>query len=256
MEYGTYEEVQKDFSATARRVALETRQKQTLTQLGVMQLDEPGIIRLRRPTAGEVAELDSNPPPLAELEGSSFEANSEVPAGLSYKFYPPHSVPQGKSRNSNTENVSQTKAELQAHKVTQGDQRHLSVRRLTRSAPASNRTSSVSDIMSDIDDTFDQRPEILANTNHEPFENRNNCTSYTFKAPRTVGDRQQRTASTSATTSGQMTAGLTCFYNCTSSCPETHSKPVNSINSEQYHSYFEDLDHIVQILPLRRGPLD
>ncbi|KAL8831906.1 MAG: hypothetical protein Q9170_005099 [Blastenia crenularia] len=71
MENGTYSDIQRDFSATARRAALETRRKQTLEMLEAMQIDEPGIIRLRHPRPP--AELDSDTSRLAELAGSGVE---------------------------------------------------------------------------------------------------------------------------------------------------------------------------------------
>lgn len=60
---GTYDEVKDLLSATARKLAVEMRQAQTLQQLERMQTEEPGMLKLRRPV-----ELDCTyTPPLAEL---------------------------------------------------------------------------------------------------------------------------------------------------------------------------------------------
>ncbi|KAL8676966.1 MAG: hypothetical protein Q9224_007235, partial [Gallowayella concinna] len=78
IEHGTYEEVKSELTATARRIALEMRQRQTLQQLERLQLDDSGIIRLRHLVSSNVAELDSTLPRPAELRGSYPELDSAL----------------------------------------------------------------------------------------------------------------------------------------------------------------------------------
>ncbi|KAI4174210.1 MAG: hypothetical protein LQ348_006416 [Seirophora lacunosa] len=68
IEHGAYEEVKELLSASARKLALEKRQAQTLQQLERMQDEQPEMLRIRRRV-----ELDSSTPPLAELPGSTID---------------------------------------------------------------------------------------------------------------------------------------------------------------------------------------
>ncbi|KAI4252534.1 MAG: hypothetical protein L6R42_007920 [Xanthoria sp. 1 TBL-2021] len=85
-EQGTYEEVQKELTATAREMAIQLRRKQTLQQLEQLQLDEPGIIRIRRFPSREIAELDSELPEPTELPGWEIRASSSDPASCVYEL--------------------------------------------------------------------------------------------------------------------------------------------------------------------------
>ncbi|KAI4283380.1 MAG: hypothetical protein L6R38_002192 [Xanthoria sp. 2 TBL-2021] len=85
-EQGTYEEVQKELTATAREMAIQLRRKQTLQQLEQLQLDEPGIIRIRRFPSREIAELDSELPEPTELPGWEMRASSSDPASCVYEL--------------------------------------------------------------------------------------------------------------------------------------------------------------------------
>ncbi|KAL8673180.1 MAG: hypothetical protein Q9168_002409 [Polycauliona sp. 1 TL-2023] len=85
-EQGTYQEVQKEMTATVREMAIRLRQKQTIQQLERLQFDDPEIIRLRRVPPGEMAELDSEPPGPAELPGWEVRALSSEPGPSAYEL--------------------------------------------------------------------------------------------------------------------------------------------------------------------------
>ncbi|KAL8876284.1 MAG: hypothetical protein Q9198_005495, partial [Flavoplaca austrocitrina] len=85
-EHGTYEEVKKELIATARQMARQLRQKQTMQQLERLQLDDPEIIRLRHlPPTGTV-ELDSELRGPVELPGCDMTAPSPDPDPCVYEL--------------------------------------------------------------------------------------------------------------------------------------------------------------------------
>lgn len=78
-EHGTYEEMKAEFRAVVRRAALQKREQQTLDYLERMQLEDPGMFRLRRVLIETAVELDTDTPGPAELPSSSIEADSTTP---------------------------------------------------------------------------------------------------------------------------------------------------------------------------------
>ncbi|KAL8893591.1 MAG: hypothetical protein Q9192_005116 [Flavoplaca navasiana] len=85
-EHGTYEEVKKELIATARQMARQLRQKQTMQQLERLQLDDPEIIRLRHLPPTGIAELDLELPGPIELPGCDMTASSPDPDSCVYEL--------------------------------------------------------------------------------------------------------------------------------------------------------------------------
>ncbi|KAL9000114.1 MAG: hypothetical protein Q9169_001189 [Polycauliona sp. 2 TL-2023] len=97
-EQGSYEDVQKELTATVREMAIRQRRKQTMQQLEQLQSNEPEILRLRRCPSNEIAELDSELVEPAELPGCEVRALSLVSGSCAYELdalSDPHEPEQG-----------------------------------------------------------------------------------------------------------------------------------------------------------------
>lgn len=256
-EYATYEEAKNEFRAAARRVAFQKRKELTIDQLERVQLEEPGIVKLRRSLSDSLAELDTDPGRPAELAGSSVEAKSMPSAAPKFLSLQPLAMAGGDKSSNLCASLSKqdTALDVQHEGLWQSDEKPVVDGTLEICPEASNQRVSVPSMplaaaislagsrapLPTTDDTVSGDSNDRCNSNVQelqPGDNRNQISTPLLTS--TDGLEIPSPISASLTTS--------LFYQAASSAG---ASTADTDENYKRDSYFNELDNMVKVLPPR-----
>lgn len=228
---------------------METRRTQTLQQLERMQVDDPGIIRLRRFL---LAELDSGLPEPAELVGSTVTPELDT-IGVSAQG-PPICEPVVRTKDGQPSQQRSLPPENEASNVLPSEIQisHEEPVPATLCSTAENKLTPSMDVLSD------QEKVLRRCTNQSTHLDSGRTTIHTdsgsFPCHGRSGEHNQPTHPKDTTNDGP-TACCPCHQQTSSrsrKASDSHDSPSRGIDMTAY-SLFSDLEDLVKVLPPRRS---
>ncbi|KAL8720762.1 MAG: hypothetical protein Q9225_002428 [Loekoesia sp. 1 TL-2023] len=256
-EYATYEEAKNEFRAAARRVALQKRREQTLEQLGRMQFEEPGIIKLRRPLSDSMPELDADPVRPAELTGSSIEAKSTASAPP--KLLSPHSLAMAGDDKPGNRCASlckeDTALDVQHEGLWQSDKKPVVDGTLEGCPKAGDWTVSVPSMRLAADESLAGSRARSSTTDDTTRGNCNYRCNSNIQELQPGDDRNQNSTSILTSTDGLgIPSPISTSYTTYLLYQAASSAGANTADTDESYerdSCFSELDNMVKVLPPR-----
>ncbi|KAL9010210.1 MAG: hypothetical protein Q9173_004837 [Seirophora scorigena] len=249
IEHGSYEEVRELLSASARKLALEMRQAQTLQQLERMQDEEPEMLRICRPV-----DLDSSTSPLAELPGSTIDITTLLRHSRSRhesRLGPPGLIEDSRRHSwSGLEVVPTTAIQAEKQVVDLGNMTH---------SPTQNPHNPcakfrVGNGRSGEEETTPEKANRILSLGDSEV----NRSDQQKHGRNEEGSGDKFTGSTHATDHEKESRSARCTCKPTSVCHQRSvSVPfVSQVQGEQptSPSAFTDLDLLIRVLPPRKSP--